>query len=267
MHEVLQLPADAQVWVWRHEPRGHLHYVHHHDEPEFNLVVRGTARYLLGDRRYDLGPGCLAWLFPAQEHLLLDMSDDFVCWVGVIRPPALRRGCPAPYRALLAPTLAVPFSRRLAPVDVAWLDGVCADFTAALKEDRGRANVGAAWLFLSAWRRFLDAADRVGGVAVHPAVERAASCLAADPDADLASVARMAGLSHSRLSRLFHEQIGATLVAYRARRRVDRFLDLRRRHPQRSLMSLALAAGFGSYAQFHRAFRAATGVAPGEWRE
>ena len=74
-------------------------------------------------------------------------------------------------------------------------------------------------------------------------------------------------MSASRLSRLFHQQVGTTLVAYRARRRVDRFLALRRRHPQRSLLALALAAGFGSYAQFHRAFRAATGVAPARWRD
>jgi AraC-like DNA-binding protein/mannose-6-phosphate isomerase-like protein (cupin superfamily) len=266
VHEALNLPPGTDAWVWRHEPHGYIHPLHHHDEPEFNLVLRGTARYLLGDHRYDIGPGCLVWLFPAHEHILLDLSEDFACWIGVMDPRALRRGCPEPYRALLRRELPGPCTRRLAPVDAAWLDVVCADFAAAASGDAARVNAGAAWLFLSAWRRFVDAADRPGGVSVHPAVERAAARLAADPDADLASDARAAGLSHSRLSRLFHEQIGTTLVAYRARRRVDRFRDLRRRHPQRSLLTLALEAGFGSYAQFHRAFRAVTGVSPAHWR-
>lgn len=265
MHETLQLPLRSEALVWRYEPRGHFHHLHRHDEPEFNLVLRGRGRYLVDERRYDLGPGCLAWLFPAHEHLLLEASDDFACWIGVIRPRALRRACPGRYQALLRRELDGPFSRRLAPVDAAWLDVVCADFGAATGIDPDRINAGAAWLFLSAWQRFNAAAERVGGVAVHPAVEHAAARLAADPDADLASVARTAGLSQTRLSRLFRQQIGAPLVAYRTRRRIDRFCELRRRHPNRSLLSLAHTAGFGSYAQFHRAFRAATGVSPSAW--
>lgn len=265
MREQLRLPPGLHVLVWRHEPRGYLHHWHHHDEPEFNLVVRGTARYLLNDRRYDIGPGCLVWLFPAQEHLLVDLSDDFVSYIGVIRPALLRRSCPPTCRPLLARDPAGTFSRRLASADLAFLTALCADFATAT--DHARPNAGAAWLFFTLWQRFASAADVVAGSQVHPAVERAASHLASDPEADIASVARAAGLSRSRLSRLFHQQVGTTLVAYRARRRVDRFLVLRRRHPQRSLLALALDAGFGSYAQFHRAFRAATGINPARWRD
>ena len=32
--------------------------------------------YLLGDRRHALTPGPLTWLFPGQDHVLVDESSD-----------------------------------------------------------------------------------------------------------------------------------------------------------------------------------------------
>ena len=47
--------------------------------------------------------------------------------------------------------------------------------------------------------------------------------------------------------------------------RIARFEDLVRKDPHRSLIHHALTAGFGSYPQFHRAFRTVTGRTPGAW--
>ena len=63
------------------------------------------------------------------------------------------------------------------------------------------------------------------------------------------------GRSHANMLP-FHRQLGQTLVAYRAHARVRRFLALHEKSPRTSLLALALKAGFGSYAQFHRTFRA-----------
>src|SRR5215213_4255647 len=64
---------------------------HRHAELEVNLVVRGTASYLLGDRRYELTPRTLTWLFPGQDHLLVDESSDHeLCW-AVFRPALVSR--------------------------------------------------------------------------------------------------------------------------------------------------------------------------------
>ena len=266
MHERLNIPQPFNGRCWRHEPYGRLHIWHHHDEPEFNLVVRGTARYLLGDRRYDLGPGCLVWLFPQQEHLLAELSDDFVCFIAVIRPTSLRRTAVGPaYGGLRKGNPPGYFCRRLAGSDHKLLEALCQDVLT--HQAAPRFNLGNTHLFLSAWEAFARAPDLPDPQRLHPAVERAAALIAADPEANLTTVARRAGLSSSRLSRTFHLQIGQTLVAWRTRMRVKRFLDLRQRHPQRTLLSLALTAGFGSYAQFHRAFRAAMGVGPGQWKE
>ena len=258
------MPAGWVGRVWRHEPRGRLHYWHRHDEPEFNLVVRGTARYLLSDRRYDLGPGCLVWLFPEQEHLMVDLSPDLVMWIGIHRPRPLDRAIgDGPNRGLTARDPAGHFSRLLAPADAAFLGHLCSDIAAA--GDPGLANSGLTYLFLTAWARFLRATDLPAGPRLHGAVERAAALLDRDPGADLGAVAIDAGLSPWRLSRLFHRQVGQTLVAFRSRRRVQRFLTLKKEQPERTMLALALDAGFGSYAQFHRAFRAAMGVAPADY--
>lgn len=266
MHERLSFQAGFNGRCWLHEPHGRLHFWHHHDEPELNLVIRGTARYVLGDRRYDLGPGCLAWLFPRQEHLLAELSDDFAGWIAVIRPTPLRRAARGPtYAGLRAGDPPGHFCRRLAAADHTLIDALCRDVS--VQQEPSRSNLGNLHLFLSAWEAFARAPDLPDPQRLHPAVERAATMIAADPEADLVAVATRAGLSTSRLSRLFHRQVGQTLVHWRMRMRVQRFVELRRRHPQRTLLALALTAGFGSYAQFHRSFRSVMGISPARWKE
>jgi AraC-like DNA-binding protein len=266
VREVLTIPPAAPGFVWQHIPHGRLHFWHHHDELEFNLVVRGTARYLLDDRRYDLGPGCLVWLFPAQEHLLVDLSDDFECWIAVIRPEVLRKVCGEGYRELLVEDAAGHFCRRLCEEDRGFLVRLCRDLREATGAQAPRLRAGLGYLYLTAWSIFSATTDLVSGVHMHPGVERAAAALARG-DGDLAAIAVRAGLSASQLSRLFHRQVGQTLVAYRGRMRVQRFLELHKQKPDRSMLALALSAGFGSYAQFHRTFRSVLGVTPSAWIE
>jgi AraC-like DNA-binding protein len=264
MREVLTLPRGLSGQAWLHEPHGRLHFWHHHDEPEFNLVIRGTARYLLNDRRYDLGPGCLVWLFPDQEHLLVDLSSDFSCWIGVIRPRLLRQACAGRHPELLVRNPPGHFCRRLSDPDSSFIQGISRDLDQARRVDMSRVNAGIGYLFLTAWQRYLASSDAIAGVRVHPGVERAAAALSRGED-DLALISAQAGLSYSQLSRLFHRQVGRTLVSYRARACLQRFLGLHRNGREHSLLSLALAAGFGSYAQFHRVFRREMGLTPQAW--
>jgi len=263
VHETLQLPPGRSGHVWWHEPHGKLHHWHHHDEPELTLVCAGSARYLIKDTAYPLGPGDLLFLFPAQEHLLVDLSDDFACWIAVVHPGPLRRAAAGPtYAELRAADPAIDLVRRPDRDDAGLVDGLCREAAAAVEPAAATALTTA--LFLAAWQIFArsPASD---ATTMHPAVERAAGLLAQDPEGQLEDVARRAGLSQSRLSRLFHQQVGETLVVYRTRQRLERFARLRRSHPERTLLALALAAGFGSYAQFHRAVRRFTGVSPHEW--
>jgi len=71
-------------------------------------------------------------------------------------------------------------------------------------------------------------------------------------------------ISVSRLARVFKGQMGMSLVEYRNRLRLDRFAALLD-GGRSNLFKAALDAGFGSYAQFHRVFRARLHAAPRQY--
>lgn len=95
----------------------------------------------------------------------------------------------------------------------------------------------------------------------HPIVVGTLRLLAKDPSMVGKELAAELGLSVSRLARVFKEQMGMSLVEYRNRLRLERF-DLLLDQGGDNLLGAALAAGFGSYSQFHRVFRAMRGVTP-----
>ena len=58
-----------------------------------------------------------------------------------------------------------------------------------------------------------------------------------------------------------------TLVDFRNRQRVERFLEIYGAGRRRTMLDAALTAGFGSYTQFHRIFKRVTGRGPGTQRQ
>jgi AraC-like DNA-binding protein len=241
---------------------------HRHAELEVNLVVRGTASYLLGDRRYALTPGTLTWLFPGQDHVLVDESSDHELWWAVFRPALVARIATTRHaRPLLEEDPAGQFSRRLDSGRVRRLGAVFHEVRDAQTADDVVVNTGLAYLLAFGWRAFLDSDDVVEGVDLHPAVETVARMLQADPDAgDLATLARAARLSSSHLSRIFKEQTGVSISRFRNQQRLQRFLRLYAGGRRTTALAAALEAGFGSYAQFHRVFREQTGRTPSALR-
>lgn len=82
----------------------------------------------------------------------------------------------------------------------------------------------------------------------------------------LVDVARRVGVGYAHLARLFRRHTGTTLLAWRTARRLEVFF----RHcaaagPRPNLLHAAHAAGFGSYAQFHRVFTARFRRSPRVW--
>jgi len=227
-------------------------------------VVRGTASYLLGDRRYQLTPRTLTWLFPGQHHVLVDESADHELWWAVFRPGLVSRAAAmTPVGPLVERDPAGEFSRRL---DMRSADRL-ATLLIALHDDDAAddalLNAGLAYLLLSAWRAYLESEDLVAGVDVHPAVESVARDLRSDPEAGgLDDLARAAGLSPSHLSRIFKAQTGVSITRYRNQRRLERFMALYGQGRRTTALAAALDAGFGSYAQFYRVLRAETGHGP-----
>jgi AraC-like DNA-binding protein len=241
---------------------------HRHAELEVNLVLRGTASYLLGERRYALTPGTLTWLFPGQDHVLVDESSDHELWWAVFRPSLVAQVATSrPARQLQEQDPIGQFSRRLESGRVRRLGALFHDVQQAETVDDLLFNTGLAYLLSLAWQAFLDSDDVVEGVDLHPAVETVARMLQVDPNAgDLARLARTAHLSPSHLSRIFKDQTGVSISRFRNQQRLQRFLLLYGRGRRTTALAAALDAGFGSYAQFYRIFREQAGRSPSALR-
>lgn len=270
MLQRLKLPANLDGKAWRYANPAGANRRHHHAELELNLVTHGNGSYLLGNRQYRIRRGDLLWLFPAQEHVLFEQTPDFQMWIVVFRRRLIKRSAvDASSLPLLQRSFTGHACRRLRPPELTRFEELFSALAASSQEP-GLLNATLAYALLHAWKCFEQAGEVAAGD-VHPAVESTAHVLLESENSfTLSQLARRAGLSASRLSRLFKQQTGVSIVEFRNRQRIQSFLqhldaaaDSGR---QRSLLECALAAGFGSYPQFHRVFRHVTGCSPAEYR-
>lgn len=266
MRQHLALPPAAVGDLWHYRNLGRDHAMHHHAELELNLITQGAGVYLLANRKYEIRRGDLLWLFPAQEHVLIEQTLDFEMWIGVFKPTVVRKiAADASARVLRDVDPAGEYCRRLPQRGFARLDALCSEVAAA-RDQRNLFNTGLSYVLASAWQHFQNAAE-VSVPDVHPSVEKAARLIRDEATTlSLDALARRCGLSASRLSRLFKQQTGVALVDFRNRQRVERFLDLFSNGRRLKLLDAALEAGFGSYPQFHRVFKRVIGCSPGNYR-
>jgi AraC-like DNA-binding protein len=234
------LPA-RRAQVWRHQP-SFRRPRHFHDEPEINLVVAGCCAIGAGDRTLRLSAGEVVVFQPGQDHELIDSSADLELFVLALDPQLTERA--VGFRALA--------SCRTAPLAAA--DPVQAAHTLASLGDVSDRDAVEARLA----DFFAQSVERARGG--HVLSRRALESARREPSLPEAELARRLATAPSRLSRRFHEEIGVTLVEYRARRKLIRFVELADAgHP---LSRAALEADFGSYGQCHRVFRRALGCSP-----
>lgn len=114
--------------------------------------------------------------------------------------------------------------------------------------------------------------NRRDGVGWHPLpdevmggtlAQRALRALERDPVVTGERIALEMGISPGHLARSFKTEMGVSLVEYRNRLRLERFLRSVQSGND-SLLEAALEAGFGSYAQFFRVYRKLLGTTPRE---
>jgi len=252
---------DSRLWLYRYG--GQVHRPHSHAEPELNLVVRGSASYLVDGRRYALGRHSLLWLFPSQAHVLLDQSAHFHMWVGVFNRDTMRRAIARNARhALRCATPPAIFCKHLPKSAGDWLDALCREIDAH-RGDADYMRTALAYLPMAAWARFERAHAPPEAAEVHPAVRAAIRLLRSEhAPPDLDTLAERSGLSAARLSRLFNRDVGVSLTRFRSTLRLERFFDEYGNGERYSMTAAALRAGFGSYAQFHRVFKQMVGLGP-----
>lgn len=260
---------------------------HHHIELELNLVVRGSITYVVNGRRFTFPSRTLLWLFPEQEHQLVDRSDDAQYYVAVFKPSLIARSCRTPaYEGLkrantdskdVLNTLIEPDSFDLirktmdalmqGALDADLLNreagfGVGSGFCFEHGDPDG-LNAGLHYLLLLCWRSQRTGKVLGDAIALHPVVRRALKLLSeGDDHQDLGQLAKACRASEAHLSRIFRRQIGVPLTRYRNSLRLSRFWEQYRQPEQKTLAEAVYAAGFGSYAQFYKVFTQAYGRGP-----
>jgi transcriptional regulator GlxA family with amidase domain len=103
----------------------------------------------------------------------------------------------------------------------------------------------------------------VGDVkAQHPLVRQAAHLLLCKPSLSFAELAAQLHVSRTHLTRTFRRYANTSIVDYRNELRLAQFLGQVNEKP---VMAAALDAGFGSYVQLNRVFRARFGKTPRQY--
>jgi AraC-like DNA-binding protein len=262
MLEKLDLPKSWQGNLWHYNFQDWNHSMHRHVELEFNLITQGSAIYLLDNEKCHVRRGDLIWLYPNQNHVLVRETSDIEMWIGVFRPEALSKIATDPNQEPLNHGGASKEScRRLALEQTQRLSALLEEIYTT-KDQTAHFNAGLGYAFLTSWQYF-ENASAIPIEDVHPAVEKAARHLQEETSSqNLTELAKHAGLSAARLSRLFKQQTGISMVSFRNRLRLNKFLRLYGAGQRHNMLDAALAAGFGSYPQFHRVFKTEMGCTP-----
>jgi AraC-like DNA-binding protein len=253
-------PNTANGTLWLHHGNSDYQRRIGSDSIELRLVVAGHATCEIDCHRHELGIGSLFWLVPSQVWRLDKGSADFEMWTAVLPPLLIEQ--------LLGETNAAALRECVRRGDqckvVDWRDTRCLELALSRihqsrSEDLHRA--GLAYVVVEAWETFERAPTSTVAAGVSDNVSAAVRLLAQDPTLSREALSARIGIRSTTLTRQFHAQLGVTLVTYRQRLRMQRFLELGA-DGRFTLLDACLRAGFGSYAQCHRAFRHSLGCSP-----
>jgi len=242
-------PSRAHVWKFSLEYGGRRPR-HFHAEPELNLIVAGTAIFGIGETVVCASAGELLGFPPGQDHVLLKSSPDLYLFAIGMDPifssTVLRRE---------RDNVTVPLHIRLKSSDFRAME----TRSAAIVDRSGVEQPSAELWEYANWLRQQNA-GRLND-ATHVLTRRTLSLMADEPDIDRERLAGKLKTSPTAVSRYFHHDVGMTLVRYRTRLRLMRFMRLVDEGNE-NLTVAAKSAGFGSYSQCHRVFQAELGCAP-----
>lgn len=295
MIEELKIEENHQGFVLLYDAKTHkvcMRNPHRHKELEMNIVIRGSAEYVLSNQRYMLAPGSIVWLFPGQEHLLAKTDPQFEMYVVVFKEELFKNKflTKDKYNILLDPNPSGSFCRRISMASIEKLERVCESLSELnskkevispayyyagqafgfkknseyLHSDPVLLNAGLSYLLTIGWHLFITEGAEENKEVLNPAVEKAISKLKSFPEKDysLLELSNECGISSSRLSRLFNEQMGLSIVDYKNKLKLEQFIDCLKTHQDYSISEACYSVGFGSYSQFYKIFKQNFGISP-----
>ncbi len=239
---------------------------HQHSELEVHVVVRGRASFVVGTERVDAPRGTLIWVPPGVDHTVIEAAPRFARYMVLFRPAVVRRLLdPGTARRLLSPGPPA-LARTLEASRLARLSATLSELREGPRGSVQLHNAAIGWALGRCWRAYDDTDAAPAVATLHAGVAEVVRLLRGEGVAwSRAELARAARMSEGHLSKRFRADVGVSLVSFRNRCRIDRFVDLFEGGEHPKMISAALDAGFGSYPQFHRVFRASVGCSPAEW--
>ena len=255
--EDIRLPPGHEGRAWEFSfPWRDMKTPHRHDLYEANLITTGRGAYLIEGRRVELLPGTLIWLRPNQAHQLLKVNHQFSMDIWLFEDSLMRRFLQENHPLFQAQTEEIQLT-QLSHERSQWLSRL----KSSLDSDASPhlVNTVVSFAFLEFIRE--DVTPHCGDRKVSSSLKKALDLLH-QKDHSLGSLSLQVDCHPTWLSRQFKNQLGISLTDYRQDLKLQKFIDLRRENPNRTLISVALDAGFGSYAQFHRVFKKSTGKVP-----
>jgi AraC-like DNA-binding protein len=269
-------PREAHGGLWYSTPASTRFGRHYHRELELNVIVTGEVRYWFPHRELRVVAPAALWIPPLVEHELIDASRDLSMWVHSFRAPVAEQalGTPAvrtivqqsPLQAALRQLIDGPKITGLAPEVLA---GICAHSRQGLlRPALPQLNDILSEIFALAWSAGCQPEACGVPAACHPAARHAARLLR-EPHVSrtMTALAGSTSLSRERLSRVFAHCFGIGLVQYRNHHRIQRFIHAYGHGSEANMLRAALDVGFGSYVQFHRAFKQVVGYPPAQHLE
>jgi AraC-like DNA-binding protein len=259
----------------------------------YHIVTAGQCLGgVQGEELVELAPGDVIVFPQGDPHVMASSADAPVVWRDATAPPRYPEtvqlgsdserntkfvcgflGCDRrPFNPLLA---TLPKRLHLKGLSQGWL-GV---FTREVVEESRQNRAGAECvltrlaelMFIQVVRQYLETLppDQTGWLAGlrDPMVGQALTQLPARPAHPwtLAELATQVAGSRSKLAERFNELVGQPPMQYLTQWR----MQLAANHLNRAGVKVAAVAaevGYGSEAAFSRAFKKATGVSPGSWR-
>jgi AraC-like DNA-binding protein len=269
----LPSPPEAQGGLWYSTRASTRFGRHHHHELELNVLVAGEAHYWFPHRELRIAAPAVLWIPPHVEHELLDASEDLAMWVHSFRlaeldgPRGARAGQARSTIQVVSSQL--PDGPCVTGLDPAALSRLCArSREGLLRPGVVELNDILSDVLALTWAARAQAQVPEAPLTYHPAAHRFARLLRdADASPRTATSATSMTLSRERLSRVFTQCFGIGLVQYRNHHRIQRFIHTYGQGSGGNMLRTALDVGFGSYVQFHRAFKQVVGYPPVEHLE
>jgi AraC-like DNA-binding protein len=255
-----ELTHAGEEWA----PREYKIDWHEHDVWEFYFQIDGMTEWRSRGKRYRVRAGGLLAVPPGLPHALIDRpgSSHHYYFAGIDlrsvfrRLPHLQRGFD--HKSIInranVGAIGVPFRQLIREISL----------NLPYRSNGIRMAIDSLVIEIA---RSLAARPGKSLIAIHPAVKRAQDLIDQRPQESwpILKLARMSGLSVSRLNECFRAELSMSPHQYLLHRRLDLAAELLRQNNQ-AITEMALELGFSSSQHFALSFRKRFGLSACQYR-